>query len=99
MGNSRSKALEQLVSDLEAFRIGLNDYYDDAEPQAVFDTVLTGKLSALASFCSTLGWSELSQQLGSSLPLHCTAIETLENVQGFVHPEIRRLMALTEIDV
>jgi uncharacterized protein (TIGR02391 family) len=98
MENSRSKALEQLVSDLEAFRIGLNDYYDDAEPQGIFDTILTGKLSALANFCNALGWSELSQQLNTSLPLRCTAIETMEIVQGFVLPEIRRLMALNEID-
>ena len=98
MNDSRSGALVRLVSDLEAFKIDVTEYYSDAEPQGFYDSVLTGKLGALAHFCNTLGWSDLSQQISSSVPLQCTAVETMEMVQGFVLPEIRRLMSQTDVD-
>lgn len=98
MKDSRSGALALRVSDLEAFKIDVTEYFGDAEPQGFYDRVLTGKFGALAQFCNALGWPELSQQLSSSIPLRSTAVETMEMVQGFVLPEIRRLMAQTEID-
>jgi uncharacterized protein (TIGR02391 family) len=98
MNDSRSRALAVLITELEEFKIDVTTYFSDAEPQAFFDTVLTGKLTALAHFCKILGWSELSQHLNSSVPVRCTAVETMELVHGFVLPEIKRLVAKTEID-
>lgn len=98
MTKQRSEALDRLVSELESFKIDLNQYYDDAEPQSVYDNILTGKLEALAGFCSALGWSELADPLRQLVPLRCSAVQAMEQVQGFVLPEIRRLMSQTEID-
>jgi uncharacterized protein (TIGR02391 family) len=98
MAKLRSEALDRLLSDLEDFKIDLNQYYDDLEPQGVYDRVLTGKLDALAGFCSTLGWSELSAHVKSILPLQGSAVEGMEQVQGFILPEIRQLLARTDID-
>jgi uncharacterized protein (TIGR02391 family) len=98
MKESRSDALTELVADLEAFKIDVSQYFGDAEPQGFYDSVLSGKLNALAHFCSTLGWSDISQKLSALVPLRCTAVESMEMVQAFVLPEIRRLMAHTEID-
>jgi uncharacterized protein (TIGR02391 family) len=98
MTKQRSEALDRLVSELESFSIDLNQYYDDAEPQGVYDNILTGKLEALAGFCSALGWSELSEPIRQLVPLRCSAVEAMEQVQGFILPEIRRLMSQTEID-
>jgi uncharacterized protein (TIGR02391 family) len=98
MAKPRSEALDRLVSDLETFKIELNQYYDDLEPQGVYDRVLTGKLDALAGFCSTLGWSELSVHLKALLPFQGSAVEGMEQVQGFILPEIRQLLEKTDID-
>ncbi len=94
----RSQAINSLISELEAFKIDLNQYYDDLEPQSVYDRVLSGKLDALAHFCKALGWSDLCGQLEDLLPLHCTAVEALERVQGYVLPEVRHLMNQADID-
>src|SRR5699024_3592559 len=92
MSDDRSRALEKLVSELEEFKVEINEYYGDLEPQSVYDTVLTGKLETLASFCDALGWSGLTAHIKSLLPFRCSAIEGMEQVQGFILPEIRRLM-------
>jgi uncharacterized protein (TIGR02391 family) len=98
MQNPRLKALDELASELERFELDLNQYYGDLEPQGVYDTLLTGKLGALARLCGTFGWSELAQQLTDELPLRCTAVETMEIVRGYVLPEIRQLMEQFEAD-
>ena len=98
MSTIRTKALDKLVSELEKFEINLNDYWADLEPQGAYDVLLSGKIDALAHFCQALGWSELSGQLNELLPLRCSAPESMERVQGYVLPEIRRLMEQTEID-
>ena len=98
MNTIRTEALNKLVSELEEFEIDLNQYWGDLEPQAAYDVLLSGKIDALAHFCQTLGWSELSTQLNELLPLRCTAPESMERVQGFILPEIRRLMEQTEVD-
>jgi uncharacterized protein (TIGR02391 family) len=99
MSTIRTEALEKIVSELEAFEINLNAYYNDTEPQGVYDSVLTGKIDALAHFSQALGWSDLSVQLQQLLPLQFTAPEAMERVQGYVLPEIRRLMDKGEIDL
>ena len=51
----RVEAMTSLLDELEAFRIDLNHYYGDLEPQGVIDAVLTGKIDSLRAFCQTLG--------------------------------------------
>ena len=98
MSTIRTEALDKIVSELERFEIDLNQYWNDLEPQAAYDVLLSGKIDALAHFCQTLGWSELCEQLNELLPLKCSAPESMERIQGYVLPEIRRLMEQTEID-
>ena len=98
MSTIRTEALDKLASELEGFEIELSAYYDDLEPQGVYDSLLSGKIDALAHFCQALGWSDLSRQLQELLPLQGSAPEAMERVRGFVLPEIRRLMERTEID-
>ena len=98
MNNKRIDALEKLVTELEGFEINLNTYWEDLEPQYAYDKMLSGKLDALSHYCQILGWSLLSSQLNELLPLHGSAPESMERVQGYVLPEIRRLMEHTEIE-
>lgn len=98
MTNPRSEALARLVSTLESFEINVTEYFSDLEPQAFYDTALNGKIEALLSFCNVFGWSELSGTLKAVLPFRGTAVEGMEQVQGFVLPEVRRLMAESDVD-
>jgi uncharacterized protein (TIGR02391 family) len=98
MSTIRTEALEKLVSELEGLQVDWQVYFSDLEPLSFFDTQLYGKIDTLAHFCQALGWSELSAQLQELLPLQGTALQAMELVQGYVLPEIRRLMEQTEID-
>jgi hypothetical protein len=96
MPPTRTESLTAVLDDLTTFEIGLNDYYDDAEPQGIIDNVLTGKINSLRAFCETLGWSELVSQMREMTPLRGDAIECLATIQAFVVPEARRLLAATD---
>ena len=98
MPQTRTEALAAVLDDLAAFEIGLNQYYDDAEPMGVIDAVLTGKINSLRAFCQTLGWSELVAQMQDMTPLQGNAVESLSTIQAFVIPEARRLLAGTDIE-
>lgn len=98
MLQTRTEALAAILDDLAAVEISLNDYYDDAEPQAVIDNILTGKINSLRAFFQMLGWSELVAQMQDMTPLRGNAIESLATVQAFVIPEARRLLATTGIE-
>ena len=98
MTKARSEAVGRLITELESFSIDLSDYYGDAEPQSVYDSILTGKLDALACFCRALGWSDLAQQIQDLLPLQCSAVEAMTRVQGYVLPELRHLLASAKVD-
>ena len=98
MTTARIGAINKLISDLEAFEINLNQYYEDSEPQGVCDNILTGKLDTLSCYCKTLGWSELSSVLVELLPLQGNAVEALERTQGYVLPEVKRLLDKTDVD-
>ena len=73
-------------------------YYEDAEPQGVYDRLLTGKLESLLAFCQTLGWSDLVGHLQRVLPIRSTAVEALETIKAYVVPEARRLLDQTDVD-
>ncbi|HEY9752686.1 MAG TPA: TIGR02391 family protein [Coleofasciculaceae cyanobacterium] len=98
MPQSRAAALKALLDDLASTEIGLNDYYDDAEPQGIIDNVLTGKFDSLRAFCQLLGWPELVGHLKNMTPLRGNAIESLAIVQNFVVPEARKLLETADID-
>jgi uncharacterized protein (TIGR02391 family) len=98
MPQTRSEALAAVLDDLAAFEIGLNEYYDDAEPMGVIDNVLTGKVNSLRAFCQTLGWSELVAQMQDMTPLRGNAIESLSTIQKFVIPGARRLLSSIDIE-
>jgi uncharacterized protein (TIGR02391 family) len=98
MPKTRAEALSAVLDDLAKVEIGLNDYYDDVEPQSVIDNVLTGKINSLRAFCQLLGWSELVAQLQDMTPLQGNAIESLTMIQNFVIPEVRRQLAATDIE-
>ncbi len=98
MPQTRTEALAAVLDDLAAFEIGLNEYYDDAEPMGVIDTLLAGKINSLRAFCQTLGWSELVAQMQDMTPLQGNAVESLSIIQSFVIPEARRLLAGTDIE-
>ncbi len=76
----------------------MNEYYDGAEPMGVIDTVLTGKINSLRAFCQTLGWSELVTHMQGMTPLGGNAVESLSTIQAFIIPEVRRLLANTDIE-
>lgn len=88
-----TNALINLLDDLEAFEINLNAYFDDLEPQGVIDTVLTGKINSLVSFCQSFGWNDLLPSIIDMTPLRGTAVESLEVIQSFVVPAARRLLS------
>lgn len=95
MTQTRYEALKAVLDDLATFKFGLNDYYDDLEPQGVIDSVLSGKIGALRAFCQTLGWSDLVTQMQDMASLRGNAVESLEILQSFVVPEARtRLTAM-----
>ena len=98
MNHIRVDAVTSVLDDLEAFRIDLNQYYDDAEPQGIIDDVLTGKIDSLQAFCQTLGWSDLVTSMRDMTPLRGNAVESLEVIQSFVAPEARRLLQRTDIE-
>jgi uncharacterized protein (TIGR02391 family) len=98
MPQTRTEALTAVLDDLAELEIGLNGYYDDAEPQAIVDNVLTGKINSLLAFCQLLGWSELVAQMQSMTPLQGNAIESLATIQSFVIPEARKLLVETNIE-
>ena len=98
MKHIRIDALTSVLDDLEAFKIDLNQYYDDAEPQGIYDVVLTGKINSLRAFCQTLGWSDLVTSMRDMTPLHMTAVESLELIQSYVIPEARRLLLIIDVE-
>ena len=98
MNHIRIDALTAVLDDLDAFEINLNMYYDDAEPQGVIDSVLTGKIESLRAFCQTLGWSDIVTSMRDMTPLHGNAVESLERIQSFVIPEARRLLLRTDVE-
>ena len=69
MPQTRTEALTAVLDDLAGFEVGLNDYYDDPEPQGVFDNVLTGKIDSLRAFYQILGWPELVATMQGMTPL------------------------------
>lgn len=98
MPQTRTEALTAILDDLAGIEVGLNDYYDDPEPQGVFDNVLTGKIDSLRAYCQILGWSELVATMQGMTPLRGNAIESLETIKNFVIPEARRLLAAGDVE-
>lgn len=88
---AQAEAVLSVSSDLEGMNFGLNEYYDDLEPQGVIDSVLTGKINTLRMYCETIGWRGLAGRLRALTPLRGNAVEAMELVKSFIVPEVRRL--------
>jgi len=95
---NRRDAIEQLLSELEEFEINLGQYWEDSEPQAGYDSFLTGKLDALGHWCQALGWSDLARSILEALPLRASAPEMLARLQGYLLPEIRHNLKDRDVD-
>lgn len=98
MAMSRTEALIRLLDDLQDYAINATHYYEDSEPQAFYDTHLSGKLDALVLFCQRFSWSGLADQLQKMLPLNGNAISALTIVQDFILPEIRQNLEQVSTD-
>ena len=98
MKHNRVDAITNILNDLEDFRIDLDQYWSDAEPQGIYDTVLTGKIDSLKAYCQTLGWFELVTNLQEMTPVRANAVESLELIQSYIVPEARRLLSNTDIE-
>jgi uncharacterized protein (TIGR02391 family) len=98
MPSPRADAIRSIVDDLESFEIDNNAYYDDPEPRGFYDDHLNGKLRGLLAFCKTLGWTELAAHLQEMTPIQGDAITALETIQGYVIPEVRRLVTVADVD-
>jgi uncharacterized protein (TIGR02391 family) len=98
MTQNRIDALNSILDYLDRFEINLNHYYDDAEPQGVIDSVLSGEINSLRAFCQLLGWSELVTHMQNMTPLRGNAVESLASIQAFVIPEARKLLASSDIE-
>ncbi|RDD92967.1 hypothetical protein DTW89_10795 [Acidovorax sp. BoFeN1] len=88
---AQAEAVLSVAEDLEGMDFGLNDYYDDIEPQGVIDNVLTGKINTLRVYCETIGWLGLARRLKELTPLRGDAVEAMALVKSFIIPEVRRL--------
>lgn len=95
---SRSDAINNLLDELEMFKIPLNQYYEDPDPQGVIDDILTGKVNSLKAFCQILGWSELVAPLQDMTPFHGDAVSGLDLIKTFIIPEVRRLLSNSNVE-
>jgi uncharacterized protein (TIGR02391 family) len=68
-------------------------YFDDAEPQGVYDAALTGKARTLLGYCRVFGWQDLVTAVENLIPIQCNAPSALEEIQGFLIPEARQRLA------
>lgn len=90
----RTNAVTKVLDELECFEIDHQQYWDDAEPQGWYDSMLTGKVKSLLAFCRSLVWSDLVATLEGLLPIQCDAPEALQQIQSFVIPEARHLLSV-----
>ena len=93
MSHDTTEMITNLLDELEAFKIDLNAYWNDLEPQSIIDSVLTGKINALLAFCRSYSWHDVLHSLKDVVPLRGTAVESLEVIQSFAVPEARRLLS------
>jgi uncharacterized protein (TIGR02391 family) len=98
MPELRSETLTRILDDIEGFDFTLNDYYDDAEPQGVIDSLLTGKVNSLIVYFDILGWQVLKAQIAGMVPFHCDAVESLDTLKNVIIPEARRQIELLNLE-
>lgn len=89
MTKANSQALRQLLSELTLDFVDTQQYFSDLEPQAVYDTMLHGKLQALRGHVRSLNRPDLCEALDAVLPICGNAVDALTLVSDYVAPEIR----------
>jgi len=98
MPELRSETLTRILDDIDSFEFSLNDYYDDAEPQGVIDSLLTGKVNSLIAYFNILGWQVLKAQIENMVPFRCDAVESLDTLKNVIIPEARRHIELLNLE-
>ena len=98
MPELRSETLTRILDDIDGFEFSLDDYYDDAEPQGVIDSLLTGKVNSLIAYFDILGWQVLKSQIVNMVPFHCDAVESLDTLKNVIIPEARRQIELLNLE-
>lgn len=92
MTHEKAQAIRKLVTDLTVDFIDTQQYFDDLEPQGIYDTLLRGKLLALISYLKQLGRNDLSDSVEQFMPLHGNAVEALTFISDHVTPEVLDLL-------
>jgi uncharacterized protein (TIGR02391 family) len=98
MPELRSETLERILDDIDRFSFTLNEYFDDAEPMGVIDSLLTGKINSLIAFFQILGWQVLYTQIENMTPVRCNAVEILDKLKNVIIPEARRQIQLLNLE-
>lgn len=94
----RAEAIDKILVDLKTFQINTDLYYDDIEPRYAYDVALEGKIKSLLAYCRALDWTELALSLESLLPLNGLAPGALDQINFFIIPEVRRLLATSDVE-
>nr|WP_284507905.1 TIGR02391 family protein [Caballeronia sp. GACF4] len=95
---TRKEAFAAALADLSEFEINWQSYFDDAEPQGIYDAALTGKVRTLLGYCRVFGWLDLVTAVENLIPIQCNAPSALEEIQGFLIPEARQRLAKVSLD-
>ena len=98
MIRDRKTAIRKLLGELTIDFIDTQQYFEDLEPQGVYDTALRGKLLALVSYLKLIGRDDLSTSIEQFLPLHGNAVEALTFITDHVTPEVMSFLELTAVD-
>ncbi len=98
MSEHKTNALNKIIDDLSNFEINLTTYYNELEVRSFYDIELTAKLQCFRSFCVTNGWSNLTSQIDSFLPINGNAHVILISLKGYIIPEANDLMQTSSLE-
>lgn len=92
MTSGRANSIRRLLADLTVDFIDTQQYFEDLEPQMLYDTALRGKVLALQSYLKLLGRSDLSDAIEGFQPIQGNAFETLTFIADHIAPEVSALL-------
>lgn len=79
----------RLLDELDDFSLKVNSYYDDAGYESLIDSLLSGKITALAMSLSRLGMLNEAQELHGLTLDRGGALPVLEILRGSIIPNVR----------
>jgi pyrimidine deaminase RibD-like protein len=98
MTPDRKTAIRKLLGELTVDFIDTQQYFEDLEPQGLYDTALRGKLLALVSYLKLIGRDDLSASVEQFLPLHGNAFEALTFINDHVTPEVMSVLEPASVE-